>query len=378
MIRVCHIATADLWGGAEVYISSLLKHLARIHGFSMSAILFNEGRLASELASVGVEVAIIHEEQWGLPRMLVELAKVLRRQRYHLVHTHKPKDNVLGVIAGKYAGIPAYVRTIHGCPEPFTGLENVRMRALESVDALITKHLVTKVIMVSENLSQLLGGTYTAGQMTLIHNGIDSESVRVNVERSRIRSDWKVSDAFPLIGVIGRLTRIKGQDILLRAIAHIHRSNRTLKVVVIGEGPERTRLQELAITLGIENATIFAGHRNDVYDCINAIDIFVLPSLHEGLPMVLLEAMALGSPVIASRVGGVPEVIEHRNNGLLFSAGSDQELAENLLLLLGNRELAVRLGEEGRKRVRAQFNAEIMARHTAQVYQWVAQVKGLS
>lgn len=344
----------------------------------MSAILFNEGRLASELASVGVEVAIIHEEQWGLPRMLVELAKVLRRQRYHLVHTHKPKDNVLGVIAGKYAGIPAYVRTIHGCPEPFTGLENVRMRALESVDALITKHLVTKVIMVSENLSQLLGGTYTAGQMTLIHNGIDSESVRVNVERSRIRSDWKVSDAFPLIGVIGRLTRIKGQDILLRAIAHIHRSNRTLKVVVIGEGPERTRLQELAITLGIENATIFAGHRNDVYDCINAIDIFVLPSLHEGLPMVLLEAMALGSPVIASRVGGVPEVIEHRNNGLLFSAGSDQELAENLLLLLGNRELAVRLGEEGRKRVRAQFNAEIMARHTAQVYQWVAQVKGLS
>lgn len=377
MIRICHIATADLWAGAEVYVSGLLKHLARIQGFGVSAILFNEGRLAQELTACGLEVAIIHEKQCGLPRMFVDLVRSLRRQRCHIVHTHKPKDNILGVAAGKCLGVPAFVRTIHGCPEPFTGLENIRMRVHESIDALITKHLTTKVIMVSENLSQLLGDTYTSGQMICIHNGIDVESVRARTGRLRIREDWKVPDALPLIGVIGRLTRVKGQEIFLRAIARAHKSYRNLKGVVIGDGPERGRLQELAMTLGIENAIIFAGHRDDVYDCINAIDVFVLPSLHEGLPMVLLEAMALGSPVIASRVGGIPEVIEHRKNGLLFSVGSDEELTENLLVLLSDRELAIRLGEEGRKRVRAKFNAEIMARHTAQVYQSLTQIKGL-
>lgn len=368
MIRICHIASADLWAGAEVYVLGLLKHLIKAGEFSLSVIVFNEGRLAKELRESGIDVELIDENKQGLSRMFMELTRLLKTRRYHIVHTHKPKDNILGVMAGKWAGVPIFVRTIHGCPEPFAGLEGIRMRASEYIDALITKHLSSRVIMVSQNLSQVLGSTYTSGQMVCIHNGIDIESVQAHTGRSRIRSEWGVANSLPVIGVVGRLTRIKGQEVLLRAIARINAGTSNFKVIVIGDGPERIKLQELATILGIDNIIRFIGHRDDVYDCIDALDILALPSLHEGLPMVLLEAMALGCPVIASRIGGIPEVIEHGKSGLLFSAGNDKELADYIVFLLGDRKGSIRLGKEGRERVRTHFNAELMAMHTAQVY----------
>jgi glycosyltransferase involved in cell wall biosynthesis len=367
-IRVCHIAHGDLWAGAEVQLTALLEALAHDPTWELSAIVLNGGRLAHEIQKIGIPVTVLSEKRYNSLALFVRIVTQLRRQRPTILHTHKYKDNILGACAAAAVSIPAVVRVVHGMPEPFSGITYVKMKVYEFVDHLITTAKVSKLIAVSSNIETTLRKLYGACKVVKIHNGINIEKVRVSQDRERVRDGLGSGPNDYAIGTVGRLTPVKGHELLLRAVASLMNKIPNITVVIVGDGPLMPELKQLAHELGMEKKVVFVGQRYDVYDLVNSMDVFALPSIHEGIPMGLLEAMALRRAVVASRVGGIPEVIDHGVNGLLVAPGNVTQLAQGLEQIITDRTLAIQLGQAGAARIEAEFSATVMAERTGRLY----------
>jgi len=367
-IRVCHIAHGDLWAGAEVQLATLLAALARKPGYEFSAVLLNDGKLADALRNVGISVNILSEASFNSAQLLIRLVRYLKHHQPDIVHTHKYKDNILGSCAAALAGVHIVVRSVHGMTEPFRGREYIKMGLYESLDKLMNKWKVSKIIAVSSDITSTLTKIYGPRKVVRIHNGINLQQIEVMQDRNKVRKRLGVGSDEYLVGTVGRLTPVKGHDIMMKTAHLLKKESVNCKFLIVGDGPLMLTLKTLARTLGIEKEVILAGQRDDVYDLINAMDVFLLPSLHEGIPMVLLESLALGRPIIASRVGGVPEIISHDKEGLLVEPGSPEELKRGIRTLMDDRSHASKLAEAGRKRVEEGFTGNLMAERTAQLY----------
>lgn len=367
-IKVCHVAMGDLWAGAEVQLLALMKYLVRLPGFEWTVILFNDGKLAEELRKLPLSLTIIPEKKHGPITIALRLAKQFRRIRPDIVHTHKYKDSILASIVARCLGVPCVVRVMHGMPEPFVGLKNLKMACYMLVDRGVTRRLVKKIVAVSSDIEKVLSQIYGKDRVVRIHNGIDLEAVHVTTDRLSKRREWHIDDHVILIGTAGRLVPIKGHTILLKALRTLAERCPNIRLLLVGDGPLRDSLRTEAIRLGLEKIVIFAGHQEQPYDFINMMDIFVLPSLNEGIPMVLLEALALERPVVASRVGGIPEVVSHGTSGILINPAKEDELADALMELIRLRDKTVQLGIAGGHRVKQEFDAALMARRTIEMY----------
>ncbi|ULA61355.1 MAG: Putative Glycosyl transferase, group 1 [Nitrospira sp.] len=358
----------DLWAGAEVHLLALMTYLVRLHDFEWSVVLFNEGRLADELRKLPLSLTVIPEKYYSPPAIVSRLAKIFRQFRPDIVHTHKYKDSILGSIVARYMGIPHVVRAVHGMPEPFTGLRSLKMAGYTIADRLVTGRLVDKVIAVSSDIEKVLLRTYGSNQVVCIHNGIDLEAVQLTTKRAEKRKEWHVDDREVLIGTVGRLVPVKGHAILLEAFRILRQRHHNVRLIFIGDGPLRGHLEAEAKRLGLDQSVIFSGHQEQSYDFINMMDLFVLPSRHEGIPMVLLEAYALKRPVIASQVGGIPEVVTHAHSGLLVNPEDPTAFAGAMSDLIEDQARALAFGEAGRRHVECEFSASMMADRTARVY----------
>ena len=370
-MRVCHVAMGDLWAGAEVQLLSLMRYLARLPGFECSVILFNEGRLAEELRKLPVSLTVISEQTFSPMGIAYRLAKALRKIRPDVIHTHKYKDSFIGTLVARSLGIPYVVRVVHGLPEPFMGLRNAKMVAYTAADRLMTGWFVDRVVAVSSDIEKVLIGMYGSNRVSCIHNGIDLEAVRVTTSREAFRRKWQIPEDAVVIGTVGRLVPVKGHAILLDATRILQASIGNVALVLVGDGPLRKDLEANAKRLGLEKSVIFAGQQDQSYDFMNMMDVFVLPSLHEGIPMVVLEALALQRPVVATRVGGIPEVIEHGQTGFLAEPSDASSLARLLQRLVEDLPMAVSIGKAGRTRVEEKFTARTMAGKTAELYEQV-------
>ncbi len=367
-MRVCHVAMGDLWAGAEVQLLALMKYLVRLPGFEWSVILFNEGKLADELRKLPVSLTVIPEKNCSTLTIGYRLAKTFRQIRPDIVHTHKYKDSILGSIVARCLRVPHVVRVVHGMPEPFKGLKNLKMACYTLADRFVTSRLIDRIVAVSSDIEKFLVLTYGRKRVVCIHNGIDLEAVHITIQNSEKRKEWQIEEDAVVIGTVGRLVPVKGHAILLEALQVLRRSIPNVKLLFVGDGPLRGHLEAQVNRLGLNQAVIFAGHQEQSYDFINMMDIFVLPSLHEGIPMVLLEALAMRRPVIATRVGGIPEVVSHGISGMLVSPANPDELAAGLRHMVQDPEKAAAFGIAGRRQVEQNFTASIMANRTAAMY----------
>lgn len=368
-MKVCHVAMGDLWAGAEVQLLALLTYLVRLHGFEWSVVLFNEGRLAEELRKLPLSLMVISEKHHSPLALASRLAKVFKQFRPDVVHTHKYKDSILASIVARSMQVPHVVRVVHGMPEPFKGLKNVKMAGYTIADRLVTGWMVDKVIAVSSDIEQILIGTYGADRVACIHNGIDLEMVSVTIPRADIRKKWHIDDKAIVIGTVGRLVPVKGHVVLLEAFRILSQSYQNVILLLVGDGPLRVQLESEANRMGLGRSVIFSGHQEHSYDFINMMDFFVLPSLYEGIPMVLLEALALRRPVIATRVGGIPEVVSHGNSGLLVTPTNAGDLAKAMGSLIEDPSKSASFGVAGRLRVESEFSARLMADRTVWLYE---------
>jgi L-malate glycosyltransferase len=368
-IKVCHIAHGDLWAGAEVQLAALLEALAHDSTWELSAIVLNEGRLASDIAKLGIPVTVFSEGQYSSFGLFTRIARHLKQSCPDIIHTHKYKDTILGACAAASACVPTVVRTIHGMTEPFLGTAYLKMMGYELLDRLIISTRVKKLIAVSCNIAATLGSLYGLDKVVQIHNGINLEAVKASHDREDVRQGLGIQADDYVIGTVGRLTPVKGHEILLRAVSSLRKTKtRNIRLLIVGDGPLISKLKDLMRELNIENQVILAGQRDDVYDLVTCMDVFALPSLHEGIPMVLLEALALKRPVVASRVGGIPEVLEHGRSGLLVSPGNVMELVEAIDRILNDRLYAIQLAQAGRDRMEVQFSSTVMAKRVAHLY----------
>jgi glycosyltransferase involved in cell wall biosynthesis/protein-tyrosine-phosphatase len=349
-LRVCHVMSADLWAGAEVQVATVASYLVEAPDVDLTAVLLNDGPLAAELRGLGVPVTVIDERTNNALEILAALTRHFRARPVDVVHTHRGKDTVLGALAARLAGVRGLVRTVHGHREPMRGWDRIKFGVYEALDTWTLRCLADRVVAVSRRLAGSLDdGGYGPGTVVHIPNGVDVERIRSSCPREDVRRALGIDPTAGVIGIVGRLTPVKGHALFLRAARRILDEAPRTRFVIVGDGPLRTELERTARELGLAEACVFAGARRDVYDLVGAMDVFVLSSLHEGAPMALLEAMVLGTPVVATAVGGVPEILTQGTTGLLVEGQDANGLAAACLELVRNREWARSMAERARR-----------------------------
>jgi len=368
VISICHVAVGDLWAGAEVQLKVLLSKLVGRAEINLSVILFNEGRLKNEIDALGIPVRVFPESRWGSGKIFLELVREFKKSNIQIIHTHKYKDTILAAPAAKLCGIPHVVRTVHGLREPFEGLQAFRMSLYEAIERTVHRYCVDSIIGVSSQIERKCKAEGEVSRVTCIRNGIDLEGKSAQADRWRTRKELSVDLGTCLIGTVGRLTPVKGISYLLQAARILMHQGANVKVLVVGDGSIRQDLMTQTRDLGISENVVFLGHREDTDVLLQALDIFVLPSLSEGIPMALLEAMAASRSVVASRVGGTPEIIEDGCEGFLVEPMDVNSLAERCRRLIEFPDVARKMGEQARKRVERNFSATAMADRVESVY----------
>jgi glycosyltransferase involved in cell wall biosynthesis len=359
----------DLWAGAEVQLATLMRYLIRYQECAFFVVLFNEGRLATALRAMGVSVRVISESRYGLVGLVIQLVRLFRQIRPQIVHTHKYKDNIAGMLAARLAGVAHVVRMVHGLPEPFGGLKGLKMICYVALDLALSRLWTRRFVAVSSSIAAFLSEKFVAERIICIHNGIDLERAQIISEKGReIKNLLRLEVNEIVIGSVGRLSSVKAQDQLLRAAQQLIVAGHKLRVLLVGEGPMEQSLKELTKHLNLVDFVVFTGHQERVADYLGVMDVFVLPSLNEGIPMALLEALAMERPVVATRVGGVPEVIEHGVNGLLVDPADTLSLVRAIRELIEDRSKAIRLGKAGRARIVQEFSANLMAARMLGMY----------
>jgi glycosyltransferase involved in cell wall biosynthesis len=306
----------------------------------------------------------------------VSLWRLLRSVQPEVVHTHTSKAGALGRVAAWLAGIPVVVHTPHG--HVFYGYYGWFLSTLFCYAERLLARLTDRIVTLTDRGAQEHVQNKIAGPLKFvtIQGGIDLAQVRsVQVDPAVKRKELGLPPEGPIIGTVGRLVPIKGHTWLLRAVPRVLAEFPQVCVVLIGDGPMQDELKELAAELGISPHVVFLGTRPDIPECLAALDLFVLPSLNEGMGRVLLEAMAVGCPVVATRVGGIPDIVVDGTTGLLVSPRDDRALAEAILTLLRDRSQRASYGEAARRQVDARFDVKTMVRNIERLYDEVWQEK---
>jgi len=324
------------------------------------AIVLNPGSLHDRLRSLGIPVQVFSESKLGVFGLLQAITRELRDTRCNILHTHRYKENILGTLAAAYARVPVSIRTIHGSPEPFRGLAHARMAVYVYLDRIVQRYLNDRVILVAHALKSEVGSWLRQERLAVIHNALPDVEMRTT-RRAAPR------DRF-VIGWTGRMVEAKSLDVLLRAIPRLRTRLPALTVRLAGDGPDALRLRHLAVSLGIDDLVEFCGLVADIQDFLSTVDVFVLPSRQEGLPVSLLEALRAEVPVVASSVGGIPEVVAHRRNGLLVPPGDIEALAAALDEIATDARLRKLLRAEGRATISSQFSTRRLAADLISIY----------
>ncbi len=298
------------------------------------------------------------------------LVRVCREERVELIHAHLVRAIHLAAKAAPHAGVRAVVATVHDI-QAMLGWWRLRAmrRAAPGLDAVACVSEAARADFVAR-----VG--VAPERCRVIPNGVDPARFEGPFDRSGARRSLGVDEDAFLILSLGRLRPEKGHDTALRAAIEIAKGEPKARVRIVGDGPERGRLSQLASSLGLDPRTTFAGHRDDVPAILAAADCLVAPSRFEGFGLAVAEAMAAGLPVVASDAGALPELIEDDVTGLVVPPDQPPELARAVLRVLRDRELTAGLAENARARVRERFSLDAMLRGYEAFYDEVLAAKG--
>lgn len=302
-LRVVHILSGDRWAGAEVQAFTLLSQLRNV--VRLHLVLLNEGELASRCRNAGIDTTVLDESTTNSWQLLQNLRRLLKRLQPDVVHTHRQKENVLGSLANLLAGRAPCLRTVHGAAE-FT--PSPRQKIQVAADRLCGRYLQQAVIAVSSELKTKLAGDFPARHIRVILNGIDPDLVRSGLSIPEFKT--KRPEAVH-VGLVGRLEAVKRGDLFLQMAATLlsRQPDTPWAFHLFGDGSQSGNLRKQARELGMDGRVFFHGHRPDAASCIAGLNVMVMPSDHEGLPMAALEAAVLGIPLVAHHTGGLVELL---------------------------------------------------------------------
>jgi len=298
-----------------------------------------------------------------------DIFRVIKKNSPLIVHTHSSKAGFLGRLAAKLAGIPIIVHTPHG--HVFFGyfgpLKTKVFIILEKLASRITDKIVALTNREKEDHVRLR--IANDDKFIVIHSGVELKTFKEFPfnEKQYFKKELGIPENFLVVGTIGRLVPVKGPEFLIEAAKYIIPKYPNTYFLFSGDGHLKQNLEEKASVLGIKNNIIFLGWRDDIAEIISVYDVFVLPSLNEGMGRVLVEAMALGKPIVASNVGGIPDLVTHGKNGFLVPPKDPEELAKYIQILLEDGERREKMGLAGKDMVK-NFSSEIMVDRIAELY----------
>lgn len=360
-------------GGAERLMIPLLANLDR-EAFSPRVCVFqvrNGNPIAEDLKALGVPVDLLPIPYLRDLSALPRLWRYLRDTRADLVHTQLEFANILGNLAAKGARLPS-VCTVHTIPSQEDMKTKTRLH--QDVEFFCLRNFCDTVISVSEEADRFHKdvGRLSPRKTTTIYNGIDLARFTAESQRAdpqAVRREFDIPAAAPLFITVAVLRELKGIQFMIQAMPAILAQQPEARYLIVGDGDHRAQLIEEVRRQGVEGRVIFAGARKDIPALMSAADVFVLPTLTEALPTVLAEAMAVRLPIVASRVGGVPEMVTDGVNGRLLEPGDPRQLAETCLELLAKPEVRAEMGGRGRSIVEQKFDVRVQAEHLHALYQ---------
>lgn len=332
-VAVAHIASGDLWAGAEAQLCELVQALQGKTDLTIHVVLLNEGELGRRLRAAGVAVTVFDERRLGPLQLLRELRRFVRDTRPCVIHTHRFKENILGALAARAVRGVKSVRTTHGAAE-HAG-RSWKEKLIRHLDIWTGRHLQQRIVAVSSDLAASLAEQFGASHVICIPNGINVEAVR-SLAKQPVSVD--LGAAAPRVGFIGRLVGVKRVDIVLqlaRLAAEEHPGRYTF--FIVGDGPLAASLQQETKALGLDSSVRFLGFQNNCLPLLKQMDVLLITSDHEGLPMVGLESLALGVPMVSHAVGGLKELLADRDNGELVASQQPQALLDAIERLLARR-----------------------------------------
>jgi glycosyltransferase involved in cell wall biosynthesis len=368
-IRVLEMIDRPSLGGGQAALLSLAAHLDKKR-FEVLISAKDGGPLADEARNLGLRFVPVPLKKTFSLSLTRKIRRVLEENEVDILHTHGGIAGLFGRRAARKGKTPVVVHTLHGIH-----YLHYRNKALRYFSILLERRfsrLTDATIFVSEaDLGQGKRYKLVPGEkMVLIRNGIDSSRFQETEtsEKAKKELKWRLKLDPPIVGTVARLHRQKGIRDLMRAAGQIHRGSPEVKIVVVGGGPLERALRKEAQKLGLERFFVMLGERPDAHALCSLFDIFVLPSLWEGLPLALLEAAAMGKPIVATDIDGVREVIQDGQTGILVPPGNPEKLAQAVLRLLQNKDLAHKLGENARTTILGAFTLSRMIEETEQLY----------
>jgi len=389
-IRVLRLIARLNMGGPALHVSYLTEGLAR-RGYATTLVAGSlapgESSMSFVADDLGVDVHAVSELHRDIsplydPLSVARIVRVIKELRPHILHTHTAKAGAIGRVAAMLAGRsrpPIVVHTFHGhvLRGYFGPATSSTFRGVERALAAATTRLVAVSPEVRDDLVRL--GVAPVEKFSVIRLGIDLEH-RIPTGPDAglgLRRLFGVpADAF-VVGWIGRMTAIKRVPDVLRLFRRLLDRGVDARLCLVGDGPDRESVQQQAHDLGISRQTLFVGYQRDVAPYYALFDAFVLTSANEGTPVVVIESLAAGRPAVATRVGGVPDVVEHGVDSFLVPVGDSDAIAGALELLALDPELRARMGAAGRERVVARYRVERLVDDVDRLYRELLSERGL-
>lgn len=353
MLRILHTEWSDGWGGQERrVVSEMVGMKARGHYVRLAT--RPQCRIGLEAQKQGVPVEFLPMRGNADLVSVLRLARLLKREAIQVVNTHSGVDSWIGGLAAKLAATPVLVRTRHlGLP--------LRRHPLNFVH-----YMPDRVIACGEAMGRYLVEEcgFPKERVVSIPTGIDFDQFQPRKPRAEVRRELGLGDAEFVVLMVGVIRGVKRHEVALQAFQRFSKAHPGAHLLLAGDGPMRREMERLAQSLGIAGRVRFLGHRDDVPDLLAAADALLLTSRMEGVPQAVTQALGLGVPVVATAVGGVPELVEHEQTGLLIPPEDPQAAADALSRIVGDPQWASQLGAAGREHTLARFSLSAMLDRT--------------
>lgn len=361
MKTVLHLIETSGPGGAENMLITMAESLHR-RSYQSIICLFKDGWLNRQLQRKGFETVIVPQIRSLDFHCARDLVRLVRARNVSVMHSHEFAMNAYSAVVSALTGV-ACISTVHG--KNYYAEKWRRRVAYRFVSKRST------LVAVSEDIRNFLiqrVGIKPQNVRT-IWNGIDLDRYAANQKtRARIRHELGIPDKEVVIGAIGNLYPVKGHMHLVEAASLVNERYPGARLLIAGRGQMLRELRRKTVTLGISDKVVFLGFREDVADLLQAVDVFVLPSLSEGLPLSLLEAMASSTPVVATTVGGIPEAVTDQETGLLVEPGDSMGLANAILECIEAPAVSKKFAEKARDEVKKKFSVESMVNSYEELY----------
>ena len=364
LIKVTQIIHSLNPGGLENGIINLVNNMDDFK-FENTICCLTQGGDFEKRLNKNIKVSKMFKKPGNDYQLYIKLIKYLKEIKPTIVHTRN-WAGMDGIIAAKMARVPIIIHGEHGFEiTDLTGQNKKR----KFIRKLVLSTMVDKIVTVSKNLKNRLINEIKIKPEKIIHipNGVDTNKFNIyKKEFTRKKFGFKKEDF--IIGIVARLDPIKNHKTLISAFKEIVTIHPNTNLIIVGDGPLRNKLENQTYQLGIKNKIIFMGERSDVPEILRTFDVFVLPSLNEGMSNTILEAMATGIPVIALNVGGNPELVINRETGFLFPTNDVESLVQKIKTYILHPELKQKHGYNARKRAEEKFSLDQMVQRYEELY----------